>query len=86
MTLHKPVQPKQVISVAPSSTLQRVCQFCFCGGLLISLVNFNLESSGDLSWQDLVGEPKDLSDCEPENRLEGVPDVIDVLVSPFGDH
>ena len=44
----------------------------------------DLESCGDLSWEDLVEEPKDLSDRELETRLEVtvVLDVTDVLVSP----
>ena len=41
-----------------------------------------LESCGDLSWEYLLEEPEDKSDCEPETRVEVtvVHDVTDVLV------
>ena len=44
----------------------------------------NMESCGDVSWEDLLEEPEDLSDREPLSckLVRVVPDVIDVLVSP----
>ena len=44
----------------------------------------DLDSCGDLSWEDLLDKPEDLSDCEPDScaHVRVVPDVIDVLVSP----
>ena len=45
----------------------------------------DLESCGDLSWVDLLEKREDLSDCEPDScaHVRVVPDVTDVLVSPF---
>ena len=42
------------------------------------------ESCGCFSWCDLLKNPDDLSDCEPETRTDvsAVPDVTVVLVSP----
>ena len=34
----------------------------------------DLESCGGLSWEDFVEKPEDLSDCEPDTRVD-VPDV-----------
>ena len=44
----------------------------------------DVESCGDVSWEDLLDNPEDLSDCEPDScgLLRAVPDVTDVLVSP----
>ena len=44
-----------------------------------------MESCGDVSWEDLLEEPEDLSDREPLSceLVRVVPDVIDVPVSPF---
>ena len=44
----------------------------------------DLESSGDLSWEDLLDKPEDLSDRESEacEVVPVVPDVTVVLVSP----
>ena len=44
-----------------------------------------LESCGGLSWEYLLEKPEGWSDFEPDTRVEVhvVPDVIDVLVSPF---
>ena len=41
-----------------------------------------MESSGDLSWWDLLEKHEDLSDCEPDYcaYVRVVPDVTDVLV------
>ena len=46
----------------------------------------DVESCGDLSWEHLLEEPEDLSDCEPAScelvcAVLGGSDVIDVLVS-----
>ena len=46
-----------------------------------------MESCGDVSWEHLLEEPEDLSDCEPAScelvrAVPGVSDVIDVPVSP----
>ena len=43
-----------------------------------------MESCGDVSWEDLLEEPEDLSDREPLSceLVRVVPDVIDVPVSP----
>ena len=41
----------------------------------------DLERCGGLSWSDLLDKPEDMSDCEPETRVD-VPDVADVPVSP----
>ena len=51
----------------------------------------DLESCGDVSWERLLEEPEDLSDCEPAScwlvrAVPGGSDVIDVLVSPFCFH
>ena len=42
------------------------------------------ESCGGFSWSDLLENPDDLPDCEPETRTEvsAVPDVTAVPVSP----
>ena len=44
----------------------------------------DLQSCGGLSWEDHLETPEDLSDCEPETRLNVtvVLDVTDVPVSP----
>ena len=44
----------------------------------------DLESGGDLSWEDLLDKTEDLSDRESEAWVvvPEVPEVIDVLVSP----
>ena len=44
----------------------------------------DLESCGDLSWEDLLDKPEDLSDRESEARVfvSAVLDVTDVPVSP----
>ena len=44
----------------------------------------DVESCGDLSWEDLFDKPEDLSDREPDScaHVRVVPDVADVLVSP----
>ena len=44
----------------------------------------DLESCGDISWEDLLVEPDDLSDRElvSGELVRVVPDVTDVLVSP----
>ena len=38
-------------------------------------------------WRDLLEKPENLSDCEPETRVDVsvVPDVTDVLVSPSSE-
>ena len=46
-----------------------------------------MESCGDVSWEDLLDNPEDLSDCEPDSCAHvrvvlDVTDAIDVLVSP----
>ena len=43
-----------------------------------------MESCGDVSWEDILDNPADLSDCEPDSfaLVRVVPDVTDVLVSP----
>ena len=43
----------------------------------------DLESCGDLSWEDLLGKHKVLSDCEADScaHVRVVLDVTDVLVS-----
>ena len=48
---------------------------------------FSQESCGDVSWEHLMDEPEDLSDCEPAScelvrAVPGGSDVIDLLVSP----
>ena len=50
----------------------------------ISSQGRDLESCGDLSWGDLLEKPEDLSDGEPDSRVDVlvVPDVTDVLVCP----
>ena len=49
----------------------------------------DVESCGDVSWEDLLDNPEDLSDCEPAPcepdscaHVRVVLDVTDVLVSP----
>ena len=44
----------------------------------------DVESCGDVSWEDILDNPEDLSDCEPDScaHVRVVPDVIDVFVSP----
>ena len=44
----------------------------------------DLESCGDLSWEDLLEKHEDQSDCEPDScaHVRVVPDVTDVHVSP----
>ena len=44
----------------------------------------DLECCGGFSWRDLLEEPDDLSDCDPETRTDvsAVHDVTVVLVSP----
>ena len=44
----------------------------------------DMESCGDVSWEDLLEEPEDLSDREPLSceLVRVVPDVTDVPVSP----
>ena len=43
-----------------------------------------MESCGDVSWEDLLDNPEDLPDCEPDScaHVRVVPDVTDVPVSP----
>ena len=45
-----------------------------------------MESCGDFCWEDLLDNPEDLADCEPDScaHVRVVPDVTDVLVSPCG--
>ena len=42
----------------------------------------DVESCGDVSWEDLLDNPEDLSDCEPDScaHVRVVPDVTDVPV------
>ena len=44
----------------------------------------DVESCGDVSREDLLDNPEDLSDCELDScaHVRVVPDVTDVLVSP----
>ena len=44
----------------------------------------DMDSCGDVFWEDLLEEPEDLSDSEPLSceLVRVVPDVIDVPVSP----
>ena len=43
----------------------------------------DVESCGDVSWEDFLDNPEDLSDCKPDScaHVRVVPDVTDVLVS-----
>ena len=43
-----------------------------------------METCGDVSREDLLDNPEDLSDCERDScaHVRVVPDVTDVLVSP----
>ena len=65
-----------------------VIRRCDC---LVSVGAFNffsqegdVESCGDVSREDILDNPEDLSDCEPDScaHVRVVPDVTDVLVSP----
>ena len=42
-----------------------------------------MENCRDVSWEDFLDNPEDVSDCEPDScaHVRVVPDVIDVLVS-----
>ena len=65
-------------------TVKRRCEgFVSVEPFEIFSLGRDLESCGDLSWDDLLGEP--LSDCVPVSceLVCVVPDVTDVLVSPF---
>ena len=44
----------------------------------------DVESCGDVSWEDLLEEFENWSDCEPDScaHVRVVPDVTDVPVSP----
>ena len=44
----------------------------------------DLESCGDLSWEDLLDKPDDLSDCDPDSceHVRVVPVVPDVTNVP----
>ena len=44
----------------------------------------DVESCGDVSWEDLLDNPEDLSDCELDScaHVRVVPHVTHVLVSP----
>ena len=46
-----------------------------------------MESCGDVSWEDILDNPVDLSDCGPDScaHVRVVLDVIDVLLSPSSE-
>ena len=53
----------------------------------ISCQGADLESCGDLSWEDPLEKHEDLSDCEPDScaHVRVVPVVTDVHVSPSSE-
>ena len=59
----------------------------------VSVEAFDIESCGGLSWEDFLEKPEDLSDCEPETRVDvsvvlGVTDVpvsLSSVVTEFCD-